>query len=52
MALISPAQPCYAGTCLLPSTVAGENEPEAYPLGYLEDSIEPRTQLETIFNSR
>jgi hypothetical protein len=24
---------------------AGEKEPEAYPLGYVEDSLEPRTKL-------
>ena len=28
---------------------AGESKPEAYPLGYVEDSVEPRTKLEGIF---
>ena len=27
----------------------GEREPEAYPQGYVEDSVEPRTKLEGIF---
>ena len=29
---------------------AGESEPEAYPLGYVEDSDEMRTKLETVFS--
>jgi hypothetical protein len=29
---------------------AGENKPEAYPLGYVEDFFEPRTQLGVIFS--
>jgi hypothetical protein len=28
---------------------AGEKGPQAYPQGYVEDSIEPRTKLEDIF---
>ena len=31
------------------SKARGEREPEAYPLGYVEDSGEPRTNLEGIF---
>ena len=31
------------------SKARGEREPEAYPLGYVEDSSEPRTKLEGIF---
>ena len=31
------------------SKARGEMEPEAYPLGYVEDSSEPRTKLEGIF---
>ncbi len=27
----------------------GEREPEAYPQGYVEDSVEPRTKPEGIF---
>ena len=27
----------------------GEEEPEVYPLGYVEDSVEPSTKLEAIF---
>jgi len=30
---------------------AGEKEPEAYPLGYVEDCFEPRTKLEAFFSS-
>ncbi len=29
---------------------AGENKPEAYPLGYVEDFFEPRTKLEVFFS--
>jgi hypothetical protein len=29
---------------------AGEKEPEAYPLGYVEDYFEPRTKLGVIFS--
>jgi hypothetical protein len=29
---------------------AGENKPEAYPLGYVEDCFEPRTKLEGFFS--
>jgi hypothetical protein len=31
------------------SKARGEKEPEAYPLGYVEDCFEPRTKLEGIF---
>ena len=31
------------------SKARGEKEPEAYPLGYVEDSAEPRTKLKGIF---
>ena len=31
------------------SKARGEREPEAYPLGYVEDSFEPRTTLQDIF---
>ena len=31
------------------SKARGEREPEAYPLGYVEDSFEPRTKLEVVF---
>jgi hypothetical protein len=34
------------------SKAAGEEKPEAYPLGYVEDFSEPRTQLETVFSIR
>jgi len=36
----------------LSSKTAGEHEPEAYPLGYVEDSCELRTPLAGIINSR
>jgi hypothetical protein len=29
---------------------AGEKGPEAYPQGYVEDLLEPRTQQKTIFS--
>ena len=32
------------------SKAAGERRPEAYPLGYVEDLVEPRTKLEARFN--
>jgi hypothetical protein len=32
------------------SAAAGEIKPEAYPLGYVEDFIEPRTKLPAFFN--
>jgi hypothetical protein len=28
---------------------AGELQPEAYPLGYVEDCFDPRTKLEAFF---
>ena len=31
------------------SKARGEMDPEAYPQGYVEDSVEPRTKLEDIF---
>ena len=30
---------------------AGKSQPEAYPLGYVEDCDEPRTKLGTFFSS-
>jgi len=30
---------------------AGESQPEAYPLGYVEDCDEPRTKLAAFFSS-
>jgi hypothetical protein len=36
----------------LASKAAGEKQPEAYPLGYVEDCFDLRTQLEGCFNSR
>ena len=30
---------------------AGETKPEAYPLGYVEDFVEPRTKLGAFFSS-
>jgi hypothetical protein len=30
---------------------AGERKPEAYPLGYVEDFVEPRTKLGAFFSS-
>ena len=32
------------------SKAAGERRPEAYPLGYVEDLLEPRTKLGARFN--
>ena len=34
-----------------PARPQAEQEPEAYPLGYVEDSCELRTPLEDFFNS-
>src|SRR5919106_6741300 len=34
----------------LSNKAAGEQQPEAYPLGYVEDCSEPRTQLEAFFS--
>ena len=33
------------------SKARGEKEPEAYPLGYVEDFDDPRTTLGTVFTS-
>jgi len=33
------------------SAAAGETKPEAYPLGYVEDFVEPRTKLAAFFSS-
>lgn len=33
-----------------PSKAAGERRPEMYPLGYVEDLVEPRTKLGALFN--
>jgi hypothetical protein len=45
-----PTQPWRAKTRLVPSKAAGESKPEAYPLGYVEDFDEPRTQLADFFS--
>ena len=34
----------------LASKAAGEKQPEAYPLGYVEDCFEPRTKLDARFS--
>jgi hypothetical protein len=34
----------------LSSEAAGESNPEAYPLGYVEDFDEPRTKLAVFFS--
>jgi len=34
------------------SKAAGEKQPEAYPLGYVEDCFEPRTKLAGVFSIR
>jgi len=34
------------------SKAAGEKEPQAYPLGYVEDCFEPRTKLAGVFSIR
>jgi hypothetical protein len=36
----------------LPTRPQVKSSPQAYPLGYVEDADEPRTKLETVFNSR
>jgi hypothetical protein len=36
----------------LASKAAGEKQPEAYPLGYVEDYFDLRTPLEGCFSSR
>jgi hypothetical protein len=33
------------------NAAAGERKPEAYPLGYGEDFLEPRTKLGAVFSS-
>ncbi len=50
-AAITPARPKRAKTRSFPSKAAGEKQPEAYPLGYVEDFDDPRTQLEAFFSS-
>ena len=35
---------------MAPSKAAGERRPEAYPLGYVEDLVEPRTTVGALFN--
>jgi hypothetical protein len=35
---------------MVASEAAGEENPEAYPLGYVEEFFEPRTKLEVIFS--
>ena len=34
----------------LSNKAAGESEPEAYPLGYVEDFVDPRTKLGSVFS--
>jgi hypothetical protein len=36
----------------LSNKAAGESKPEAYPLGYVENFDDPRTQLAAIFSGR
>jgi hypothetical protein len=36
----------------LANKAAGEKEPQAYPLGYVEDCFEPRTKLAGVFSIR
>jgi hypothetical protein len=43
------AHPTRAKTRPFRSKVAGEKQPEAYPLGYVEDCFDPRTPLGTFF---
>jgi hypothetical protein len=35
---------------MVSNEAAGKRKPEAYPLGYVEDFLEPRTKLEAIFS--
>ena len=35
---------------MVASEAAGEKKPEAYPLGYVEDFLEPRTKPEAILS--
>ena len=35
---------------MVASEAADEKNPEAYPRGYVEDFLEPRTKLEAIFS--
>jgi len=35
---------------MVASKAAGEKNPEAYPLGYVEEFFEPRTKLGAIFS--
>src|SRR5438874_4512389 len=46
----SPAQPRRAKTRHSAGKAAGESQPEAYPLGYVKDCEEPRTQLAGFFS--
>lgn len=39
-------------TRLFPGKAAGEKQPEAYPLGYVQDCFDLRTPLEGCFSSR
>ena len=48
----SPSQPPARKSRRSAGKAAGEQEPEAYPLGYVEDSCELRTKLAGIINSR
>lgn len=44
--------PLRAKTRLFPGKAAGEKQPEAHPLGYVEDCFDLRTPLEGCFSSR
>lgn len=35
---------------MVASEAAREKNPEAYPLGYVEEFFEPRTKLEAVFS--
>ena len=48
----TPANPRRAETRCFPMKAAGEKQPEAYPLRYVEDLFEPRTKPVIIFSIR
>src|SRR5688500_14086497 len=50
MALFSHAQPRRAKTRPSRARLQANEAPEAYPLGYVEDTTEPRTKLPSVFN--
>ena len=51
-ALSLPRQPLCPRTRLSSGKAAGEKQPEAYPIGYVEDCFDLRTPLEGCFSSR